>query len=223
MSQALNVGIQHARGEWIVRMDDDDIMHPLRIARTLEAIQTAPPNAFLIAGLAKTFQRSGKNISVCIDNKQGDQSKIPNLHRVNPSILLLTTPFFHPAICFRKTQICYDPLYHYAQDLKFYIDNISSGSFWIDKRTYLYYQIPSGSSWKRKYQLAFHDRAIHSLHKRIDPSFSLVDSSTIRSLFVTAEYPSSLLNYHSKNSLVKDYKNRLQKLISHFENYLNEQ
>ena len=40
--RALNIGIKHAKGEWIARMDGDDISHPDRLRKQIDLLSTDP-------------------------------------------------------------------------------------------------------------------------------------------------------------------------------------
>lgn len=61
LADSLNVGIGRARGEWIARIDADDICEPLRLERQLEAARESPDLVFIGTGLT-TIDENGRTI-----------------------------------------------------------------------------------------------------------------------------------------------------------------
>lgn len=57
----MNEGVKHARGNWIMRMDGDDIMHPDRVKLTAEAI-VRYPEATAICGRFRYFSTTVPNV-----------------------------------------------------------------------------------------------------------------------------------------------------------------
>ena len=69
---ALNEGIQEARGEWIVRMDGDDICHPYRLERQLAFLDAHPEAVFV--GTGEGYLTPGGYLMRRRDaNQRGDQ------------------------------------------------------------------------------------------------------------------------------------------------------
>ena len=61
LADSLNVGIQHARGEWIARLDADDICEPERLELQLTKARENPSLVFIGSGLLE-IDASGKPI-----------------------------------------------------------------------------------------------------------------------------------------------------------------
>ena len=115
----LNKLIKYARGKYIVKMDDDDIM----IENRLEKQYTYMENNLDIDVCGSWAETFGKNSYLI-------QTPISNLEI--QSLLLLKSPIVHPTVIFRKSSIdsyCskfstvfYNPNYKYADDYKLWID-----------------------------------------------------------------------------------------------------
>lgn len=61
LADSLNVGIGRVRGEWIARIDADDICEPSRLERQLEAARESPDLVFIGTGLV-TIDENGRPI-----------------------------------------------------------------------------------------------------------------------------------------------------------------
>ena len=86
--KTLNKGVELARGEYIARMDADDICHPSRFERQLRFLQQ--DKSYVMCGSwAKIIDSNG--------NKTGRIKRIDTdgLLKVN---MLFTTPFVHPTV-----------------------------------------------------------------------------------------------------------------------------
>ena len=89
-SKTLNKGLDMARGEYIARMDQDDISYPKRLEKQLNFMQK-------------------NNIDVCgtsyqVINEQGKIIKTVESHKNNFEIILsaMMVPFIHPSVMFRN-------------------------------------------------------------------------------------------------------------------------
>lgn len=183
---ALNFGIASLSGksDYIIRMDADDLMHPLRLEYTNSFLRNSDYKSLIHCGNAKFL--STRSILL-------RHPLISDFERMSfylKTQLLVASPFVHPAIAFKNSVLApYNPLFTYAQDLMFFVDNICNGFFSYDPRVYLYYRDPLPRPLKRELQLNFHDKAIHSLHHQINSSCSFFDSHRLRLSLVTDEYP----------------------------------
>ena len=89
-SGALNLGLDQSRGEWIARMDADDIALPDRLARQREFLR-ARPEIGLCGGLATAFGL-----------RQGPYFRPPMTHPEIQAYLLFDSPFVHPTVMVRR-------------------------------------------------------------------------------------------------------------------------
>jgi len=87
----LNFGIKKAKGEYIVRMDDDDISLPDRIA-TQVAFMDLNPQVGICGTWSRTFG----------DNIKSWDTKYPIRHSEIKAHFLLSTAISHPTAIFRK-------------------------------------------------------------------------------------------------------------------------
>lgn len=101
----LNRGIKLARGEWIARMDADDIALPGRLEKQLEQLQCV--GADFCGGAVECF---------------GDWKTIwryPQSHNACEAQLLFDVPFAHPAVMGRRAAFAdlgYDPKFVHCED-----------------------------------------------------------------------------------------------------------
>lgn len=181
LPDVLNFGINYLRSEchYIVRHDADDYMLPLRLSDTYQAIIASSVPPLIHCGNA--FLNDTSNLYFTgIASRSDYEIK---------STLLLSSPFIHPAISFKSSiQSLYDTRFVYAQDLKFFIDNMFSGTYSFSSTAYIRYATTPPSIIKRSMQLSLHDFAIHSLHKKLIPDFKLSLSHQLRCRFVTNEF-----------------------------------
>ena len=93
LADSLNVGLQQARGEWIARIDSDDLCEPERFADQLAFVDQHPKTALLGSGTT-------------IMDAQGSQEHVylyPTRHRVLVRHLLLSQSFFpHSSALYRR-------------------------------------------------------------------------------------------------------------------------
>jgi len=119
LSVALNLGIQHARGEYIARMDADDISLAHRLAEQV------------------TFMDAHPEVGVCgtwvqlIGDRQGNVWKYPLKHEAICARMLFANALAHPSVMIRRSAfqqngLQYDPQVRYAQDYELW-----SRAIWV--------------------------------------------------------------------------------------------
>lgn len=104
----LNYGIDLARGEYVARMDCDDISSPSRLATQVEFMDNNPA-----VGLCGTW------IKVFGDREW--INRYPTTHEAISCGLLFATMFAHPTVLWRREpfahfKLYYDPKYQHAED-----------------------------------------------------------------------------------------------------------
>lgn len=88
---SLNEGVNLAQGEYIVRMDADDISEPNRFEKQLQYMQIN--NQVVCGSYATIINSSGEKI--------GEMNYPPFAEKIK-SFALLHNPFIHPSVMFRK-------------------------------------------------------------------------------------------------------------------------
>lgn len=130
--KTLNKGIDYCSGDYIARMDADDISHPRRLEHQVNFMDKHPE-----------YLMCGTNALV-IDNDRLRTGKIRNLTsndflQVN---LLFSTPFVHPSMMIRKEVLevnKYDENYKHAEDYELWCRIAHQGKIAnIDKDLLLY-------------------------------------------------------------------------------------
>ena len=110
ITRTLNKGLDLARGEYIVRMDADDISLPKRLERQVAFMDSNPD-----VGVCGTwFETFGESVGVC---------RIPVAPEDVQAHLLFHNTLAHPASCFRRQTFIekglrYDEQYLHAEDFK---------------------------------------------------------------------------------------------------------
>ena len=92
LGAVLNIGIQASNGEYIARMDADDIMYPTRIEKQVEFLEVNE-NVVVVGGQIDIIDGEG-NITEERRYSLNDRELRKNL--------FIYQPFAHPAIMFRK-------------------------------------------------------------------------------------------------------------------------
>lgn len=117
----LNEGLEIATGEYMARMDADDVSFPHRLIRQLEHMEARPGCVLLGTGV-RIF---GNTIS--------DQDVLPETE--NETIrfkALFQNPFFHPTVLLRSSlikekKLRYDPEFLHAEDYDFWVRLMGHG------------------------------------------------------------------------------------------------
>ncbi|WP_158258962.1 glycosyltransferase [Photobacterium sp. NCIMB 13483] len=112
----LNFGLENCSGDYIARMDSDDISYPTRIQKQLEFLEKN--NNVVICGTQ--FEMFGVNVGI---------SNLPISNEMCKLQLNFSTPFCHPTTMFRKTRLKYNKYYIHSEDYKFWVDLSKYGDF----------------------------------------------------------------------------------------------
>ena len=115
LARSLNRGVSLARGEYIARMDHDDLSMPERLAKQVDFLDTHPEVG--IVGAACLFR----------DEIKGVEWK-PPVHTLDEELrrnLIKGNPFIHTSVMMRKSLLemvgGYDESYPFAQDYALWV------------------------------------------------------------------------------------------------------
>lgn len=110
LTRSLNVGLAHCQGEYVARMDADDISLPERLEKQVKYM-SEHEECDILGGSAIIIDEYG--------NEKGGIKKRTNPDELK-ALLILETPILHPSVLFRRTidlhPVRYDENYRYAQD-----------------------------------------------------------------------------------------------------------
>ncbi len=95
LSRSLNKGLKLARGEYIARMDADDISLPRRLAAQVGLLDKQP-DIGLVGTSIQLIDCDGERMHV---------HRVPTTHAQILWALCFTTPLAHPSVVFRKVII----------------------------------------------------------------------------------------------------------------------
>jgi glycosyltransferase involved in cell wall biosynthesis len=111
LAPSLNVGLAEARGEFVARLDADDVAMPQRLARQVAFMDANPRVALLGSWYTE----------MAADGTPGAQVKIPTQHWDLRWHMCLYCPFAHSAVLWRRTLVAervgqYDERLAYSMD-----------------------------------------------------------------------------------------------------------
>lgn len=204
ITHALNLGLLHAKGEYLVRMDSDDIMVLDRLEIQINEFYNDNTLDFLAS-----------DCFLCDDemNIVGEMHK-PNSHF---SILaLFYSPFIHPTWMFRKSILSKIGIYNtnlfVSQDYDFVVRLIINGfkAKNISKKLIYYRQSNNGLSIKKHfYQLYFSNLISYNFllwrifNKKYNPNFTVIYKERKFFNFLVSEKIKSLNLIKGNNSKLK--------------------
>lgn len=110
LTKSLNIGLKIAHGEYIARMDADDISKPQRLASQLQFMQNHPTIA-LVGSWVDLID--AKNLKL-------NTKKLNTSYKEIKNNLIKANQFYHPTLLIRKNILdkvgIYDEKYQYSQD-----------------------------------------------------------------------------------------------------------
>lgn len=114
LTKSLNIALQKARGEYIARMDADDISLPERFEKQVRFLGKYLSHS-IVGSWMKIIDDQSKEIDVWETETSDDQIK---------KALIRYNPMFHPTVMMRKNLLDqiggYDEAWRYAQDYELY-------------------------------------------------------------------------------------------------------
>jgi len=153
LAASLNRCLEKATGEYIARMDDDDISLPTRLEEEIMFLKKNPEYAFVSCN-AITFTDGNENIGMNI------KPEIPTKNQI-----LHGSPYLHPATIFRREAIMgiggYSKEYYAqkrAQDYELFMRMSAQGlnGYNIQKPLFKYYFSPEAALKKHSFKSTFY-------------------------------------------------------------------
>ena len=119
VAATLNRGLEAARGEYIARMDADDISHPERIEKQVRYMDNNPDVG--VCGANAIVFESGEDKYKLVYSEFDEDIRID---------MIFNTPFAHPAVIIRNevlilNNIKYDEQFEKSEDYKMWYDILS--------------------------------------------------------------------------------------------------
>lgn len=112
---ALNKGLSVARGEYVIRMDQDDIALPMRITRQVNFMDRHP-EVGAAGSWVLAFGEGGKRIiRTEIDDRMLRVKLLLGNQLIHPSVIIRTSVL-------NKHNLFYDPDYCHSEDYKMWLD-----------------------------------------------------------------------------------------------------
>ncbi len=146
--ESLNVGIVASRGEYIARMDGDDVSLPQRLERQIHVIEDG--KADFVGSWAKIFNDQGQVVGQLTPPADAETIR---------RILMVHNPFVHGSVMFRRSIIDRVGLYNRslqgAEDYELWMRIISQGFVCVNLQEFLLNiretadSIMRGKGWRR--------------------------------------------------------------------------
>lgn len=136
LTRSLNRGITVSRGEYLARMDADDIAYPNRLALQLHFLESHP--MIVACGTAVNL----------IDSRGQKVGQKAYPRYITKSILMRYNPLIHPTVMIRKEVCIYDASLNGAEDYDLWLRLGSQYQLANISQVLLAYRInPRGISW----------------------------------------------------------------------------
>ena len=145
ITKSLNKGLSIAKGEFIARMDADDICFPTRFATQVEYLKNHSEVIFCGTGVELIGDWQGKHANkvICREIPEKELFKIYLLFGNYPNIVHPTAMFNNKLLI--ENSITYDERFSVAQDYKMWVNCCNYGECVNLKETLLYYRVHRGA------------------------------------------------------------------------------
>jgi glycosyltransferase involved in cell wall biosynthesis len=181
LTHSLNIGLDHARGRYVARMDADDIAESMRLESQVSKLEREPDLGLLGTGRM-------------LINDAGETINIARPASGRGAVLwkmLLGNAFAHPTVMLRRDvleryRLRYDEQFQTAQDYELWVRVLQHCAGDNLPEPLVRYRLRDGISRTRKPdQLANHDRIALQAIRSIVPGFQLTlsDVTQLRSRF----------------------------------------
>lgn len=148
IAESLNLGIKHAKGHYIARMDDDDISFPHRFEKQLHVMESKPDLIFC-----------GTNVQ----DHLGVANFTPEHHDdILLTLLFFKNPIFHPTVLIKKEVLLqhpYNPKRVPAEDHDLWSRLIFKGQFYQLQEPLFYVRLHTTSITATRR----HEQLIHNI------------------------------------------------------------
>lgn len=211
LSKALNFGIKHAKGKYILRMDSDDIAATNRLTRQIEFLEKNTEVDILGCGIEIIGSELNRKVSI------GEFLERTSANGNVIEFLLYKNPLFHPTVAFRsdslrKTSKLYDSRYDGVEDLELWMRLSRTLRIENMPDVLLKYRIhdeQSGSSVPRKSE--FYSNLIKMRHStwvlfHVTGLRTKASKALLRSLVTFLRLMPSYCLFTMKNNYLKKYK-----------------
>jgi len=142
--KALNRGVAEAKGEWIARMDCDDIAHPERLAKQMRALKEAPEAVLCYTAI----QQIGE------PQYMTKLQRFPRSQAMVAARLCYQSPIVHPTVVFSKAAFLraggYRAEERHAEDYGLWGRMLNVGKFVGVNEPLLQFRVHGGSISKQK-------------------------------------------------------------------------
>lgn len=182
LTRSLKLGVEMARGDYLARMDADDIAHPERLVRQA-AFLDEHTDVGIVGSACRMIDERGR--------ARGEyRVPLSNLHIRWTS--LLANPFAHPTVMLRREvltqhELNYNEAYETAQDYELWTRMLrhARGAN-LSEPLLQYRQRPGVTRARREAQLQNHDAVAHRTIRELLPGFSITPDqvSDLRALLV---------------------------------------
>lgn len=170
LTRSLNLGLDRAAGEFVARMDADDLAMPQRLGKQVEFLDANPSVG--VVGSARTLIDEYGAVVV-------PHATAPETDLCIRWKCLLGNPFVHPAVMIRRDvleahRLRYDETYRTAQDYELWSRVLQVTEGHNLSEALLCYRLRQGISQTSKPdQLRNHDRIALASIRRLVPNFAI--------------------------------------------------
>lgn len=152
LAKALNTGIKYCSGEYIARMDSDDISASERFEKQTRFLKNNP-DIDILGSFSYDIDNNNKIIK---------ERKVPQEHNQIEKLLPKLNPMTHPSVMFKKNSIikigCYDEKYKTSQDYHLWFKAIANGLKLKNLSDFLlYYRMDSEYPKKKSFIYRFNE------------------------------------------------------------------